>query len=216
MLLIGPFGAGALAGLGVALPLGAIGVLIVREGVERGPRPAIAAALAVACIDLAYATLAVVLGARVSAALAGYERVIQVVGAGALTVVVVVGVRGTLRAARSPRADLPGAADPLPSRSVFLRFAALTAVNPMTAVYFVALTVGLSAQLTGAGAGSAFAVGGVRRVPGVAAGARRGRLRGRGADGAIAAGGGLAGRLRHRRHVRGAAGGRRLTWHSRG
>lgn len=159
MLLIGPFGAGALAGLGVALPLGAIGVLIVREGVERGPRPAIAAALAVACIDLAYATLAVVLGARVSAALAGYERVIQVVGAGALTVVVVVGVRGTLRAARSPRADLPGAADPLPSRSVFLRFAALTAVNPMTAVYFVALTVGLSAQLTGAGAGSAFAVG---------------------------------------------------------
>ena len=159
MLLIGPFGAGALAGLGVALPLGAIGVLIVREGVERGPRPAIAAGLAVACIDLAYATLAVVLGARVSAALAGYERVIQVVGAGALTVVVVVGVRGTLRAARSPRADLPGAADPLPSRSVFLRFAALTAVNPMTAVYFVALTVGLSAQLTGAGAGSAFAVG---------------------------------------------------------
>jgi arginine exporter protein ArgO len=159
VLLIGPFGAGALAGLGVALPLGAIGVLIVREGVERGPRPAIAAALAVACIDLAYATLAVVLGARVSAALAGYERVIQVVGAGALTVVVVVGVRGTLRAARSPRADLPGAADPLPSRSVFLRFAALTAVNPMTAVYFVALTVGLSAQLTGAGAGSAFAVG---------------------------------------------------------
>jgi threonine/homoserine/homoserine lactone efflux protein len=37
-------GAGALAGLGVALPLGAVGVLIVQEGISGGWRPASAAA----------------------------------------------------------------------------------------------------------------------------------------------------------------------------
>ena len=35
-----PFAAGLAAGLGIALPLGAIGVLILREGVERGIRAA--------------------------------------------------------------------------------------------------------------------------------------------------------------------------------
>jgi arginine exporter protein ArgO len=43
--------------------------------------------------------------------------------------------------------------------STFLRFVGLTAVNPMTAVYFVALTVGLSQRLSGPGAGTAFAIG---------------------------------------------------------
>ncbi len=162
---ISAFAAGLLAGLGIALPLGAIGVLIVREGVERGLRCAVPAALAVAVVDLAYALVAVVLGARVAAALAGWERTIQLVGAAALVVVVVLGVRGTLRIARAsgeagPTADtLPGADDPLPTTHVFARFVALTAINPMTAVYFVALTAGLSQQLTGTGSGAAFAAG---------------------------------------------------------
>lgn len=153
------FVAGVLAGLGIALPLGAIGVLIVREGVDRGLRAAVPAALAVAVVDFAYALVAVGVGVRVSQALAGWQRAIQVVGAVALAAVVVVGVRATLRAARAPAGDLPGAADPLPTTHVFARFVALTAINPMTAVYFVALTTGLSAQLTGGGSGAAFAVG---------------------------------------------------------
>ena len=44
-------GAGALAGLGVALPLGAIGVLIVQEGITGGWRPASAAGTGVALVD---------------------------------------------------------------------------------------------------------------------------------------------------------------------
>lgn len=152
-------GAGILAGLGIALPLGAIGVLIVREGVDRGIRAAVPAALAVAVVDFAYAVVAVVLGAGIARALSGWERMIQVVGAAALAVVVVLGVRATLRAARMPAAALPGAADPLPVSHVFGRFVGLTAINPMTAVYFVALTAGLSEQLTGGGSGLAFAVG---------------------------------------------------------
>ncbi len=155
---LGAFAAGLLAGLAIALPLGAIGVLIVREGVERGLRAAVPAALAVACVDFAYALLATLLGARVGQALAGWERAVQLVGAVALSVVVVVGIRATVRAARAPVGG-PDVTAPLPAGHVFARFVALTAVNPMTAVYFVALTAGLSDRLTGGAAGMAFALG---------------------------------------------------------
>jgi arginine exporter protein ArgO len=157
MIDLGPFGIGVAAGLGIALPLGAIGVLIVREAVERGLRPAAVAALAVALVDFGYALLAVVLGQRLAEQLAGYERAIQVIGAIALAAVVVVGLRSLWRSARGPA---QGAAEiALPTARVFGRFVALTAVNPMTAVYFVALTAGLSDRVSGAGDGLAFAVG---------------------------------------------------------
>jgi len=156
-----PLVAGIAAGLGIALPLGAIGVLILREGVERGIRAAGVAALAVATVDFGYALLAVVVGERIADALSGVERVVQVVGALALTAVVVVGVRDLLHSLRGPAVPEPSERAELPVgyRATFLRFVGLTAINPMTAVYFVALTAGLSQRLTGAGAGAAFAVG---------------------------------------------------------
>jgi len=151
---LGPFGAGVLAGLAIALPLGAIGVLIVREAVERGPRPAVAAALAVASVDLAYAAVAVLFGARVVDALAGWERAVQLLGAAALALVVLVGVRGL----RGPSPGEPAAAA-VPSHHVYLRFVGLTAVNPMTAVYFVALSTGLADRLTTPTSRAAFVLG---------------------------------------------------------
>ena len=155
-----PFAAGLAAGLGIALPLGAIGVLIVREGVERGIRAAGVAALAVATVDFGYALVAVVVGDRIADALSGIERVVQVVGALALTAVVVIGVRDLLRSVRVGITE-PSALPDLPVGYLrtFLRFVGLTAINPMTAVYFVALTAGLSQRLSGPGAGAAFAVG---------------------------------------------------------
>ena len=181
-----PFAAGLAAGLGIALPLGAIGVLILREGVERGIRAAAVAALAVASVDFGYALLAIVVGERIAEALAGVERMVQLVGALALTVVVVLGVRDLLRSMKgsapvpTPVTAIAGALEPgtpltanptshqqppdlleLPEGywATFLRFVGLTAINPMTAVYFVALTAGLSQRLTGAGAGTALAIG---------------------------------------------------------
>ena len=156
-----PFAAGLAAGLGIALPLGAIGVLIVREGVERGIRAAGVAALAVATVDFGYALLAVVVGDRIAEALSGFERVVQIVGALALTAVVVIGVRDLLRSVRVVEVSDPSPLPELPVgyRRTFLRFVGLTAINPMTAVYFVALTAGLSQRLSGPGAGGAFAVG---------------------------------------------------------
>src|SRR3954449_1306521 len=145
------FGAGALAGLGVALPLGAIGVLIVQEGITGGWRPAFAAGTGVALVDGAYAALAVAAGAAVTGVLAGRERAVQLVGA---VVLVAVAVHGLL-ALRRPLQP----AAPVPHYRVLRRFVALTAINPTTAVYFVVLTTGLGHVVSGTAAGAAFAVG---------------------------------------------------------
>jgi threonine/homoserine/homoserine lactone efflux protein len=144
-------GAGALAGLGVALPLGAIGVLIVQEGITGGWRPAFAAGTGVALVDGAYAALAVAAGAAVTGVLAGRERAVQLVGA---VVLVAVAVRGLLALRRPPEPRAP-----VPHGRILRRFVGLTAVNPTTAVYFVVLTTGLGHVVSGAAAGTAFAVG---------------------------------------------------------
>jgi arginine exporter protein ArgO len=148
------FLAGLLAGLGVAVPLGAVGVLLVQEGVTRGWRPAAAGATGVALVDGGYALVAVVAGTAVSSALAGRERAIQVVGAVVLLAVVARGLVGL----RRRDADAAALGEP-PSAQVLRRFVALTAVNPLTAVYFVALTASLGSRVSGPAAGAAFVAG---------------------------------------------------------
>src|SRR4051812_35110792 len=64
--LAGPLVAGLIAGWGVAIPLGAIGVLVVDLGMRSGFGAAGAAAAAVATADLLYAGVAAVAGAAVA------------------------------------------------------------------------------------------------------------------------------------------------------
>jgi len=149
--------AGVLAGLAVALPLGAISVLIVAEGLERGWRTAGAAATGVALVDVGYAGLATAAGAGVSRTLSGWTRPIQLVGAAVLVVVAVRGLLGLRHAAPESAAGREGAGGgPV---AVLGRFVALTAINPLTAVYFVVLAAGLGSRVAGWRTGSAFVVG---------------------------------------------------------
>jgi arginine exporter protein ArgO len=149
--------AGVIAGLGVAMPLGAIGVLLVQEGILRGWRPAAAGATGVALVDLGYATAAVTAGTLVTTALTGHERTVRRVGAVVLLLVVARGLWVLRRPARDVGVPEPvGAA---PAGRVLGRFVALTAVNPLTAIYFVVLTAGLGDRVSGAGRGAAFVLG---------------------------------------------------------
>jgi arginine exporter protein ArgO len=178
--------AGVLAGLAIAVPLGAIGVLILQEGVLRGRRSAISAATGVALVDLSYATVATVAGGQVTRLLIGRTRTVQLVGAVVLVVVAVrglVGLRRSAGIATRPGAATPPGAPPTatnptattanlaadgvgarpmvtirPAR-VLRRFVALTAINPLTAIYFVVLAAGLGATVAGWRAGSAFVLG---------------------------------------------------------
>lgn len=135
------FLAGLLAGYGVAIPVGAIGVLVVDAGMRSGFRPAAAAAAGVAAADLLYAGLAAAAGAAVAAVLAPYERTVQLAAAAVLVAVAAVGLWSVRRRAAEPRATSP----PPSGRGTFVRFLALTSVNPATVAYFAALIAGLPA-----------------------------------------------------------------------
>lgn len=158
--------AGLLAGLGVALPLGAIGVLLVNEGLVRGWRIGMAGALAVAMVDGAYATVAVAVGSVVAVALAPHEQAIGMLGAIVLFGIALRGLVLTSREA-SGRSAAAGADPTAPAGTTsarglgrtYLKFLAMTAINPLTAVYFVALTVALGERVQGPGLATAFVIG---------------------------------------------------------
>lgn len=145
--------AGIVAGLAVAVPLGAIGVLIVDLGVRGGFRPAFLAGLGTALADGLYATVAAVAGLAVGAWLAPAEHAIAL---GAAAALVAVGVYGLIALRREPAARALPPAD----HRLVARFLALTAINPATAATFAGLIVGLPAVADASAAGkAAFVVG---------------------------------------------------------
>ncbi|MFF2044186.1 lysine transporter LysE [Kitasatospora sp. NPDC058170] len=180
--LVGATASGVLAGLGVAVPLGAVGVLLLEEG-RRGWRSAASAASAVALVDMVYAGLATAFGARLAQALAGWEVWAR---AGSAVVLGVVAVRGLLGLRRpvafagggggagavgvggavgeggvTGAAGEGGAGTAAREGGVagsFLRFAGLTLVNPATVLYFAALVTGGGGPAGWAG-GAAFVLG---------------------------------------------------------
>jgi arginine exporter protein ArgO len=150
---------GVAAGLGVALPLGAIGVLLLQEGMTGGRRAAMAAATGVATVDLVYAGVAVLAGGAVTEALAGREALVRWTGAIVLAGLAVRGLAGARRPAPDRRTRRPARDRPSHPFSSFLRFVGLTAINPLTAVYFTVLAAGLGQRVSGAAAATAFAIG---------------------------------------------------------
>jgi arginine exporter protein ArgO len=131
---------GVLAGLGVAVPVGAIAVLIVDLGMRRGFATAVPAALGAASADLVYASVAAVAGIAVADALEPYERGIAFVSAGILGAIAVYRMWRLLRPPQEVRTSRTGA-DPLRTYGALL---GLTLVNPTTVAYFAALILGLS------------------------------------------------------------------------
>jgi threonine/homoserine/homoserine lactone efflux protein len=149
--LAAPALSGLVAGWGVAIPLGAIGVLLVDLGMRAGLRRAAAAAAAVATADLLYAGVAAVAGSAAAGLLAPHERALHLAAAAVLAAVAVLSLRGVRR-----RSAAASGAVPPPGR-LYARFLGLTAVNPTTVVYFAALIAGLPAVATApAGAKAVF------------------------------------------------------------
>ena len=134
---------GLVAGWGVAVPLGAIGVLLVDLGMRAGFRRAAPAAAAVATAALLYAAVAAAAGAAAASLLAPHEHALKLVAAGVRAAVAVAGLHGLRRRVKA-EAAASDAAPPAPRR-LFARFLGLTAVNPTTVLYFAALIAGLPA-----------------------------------------------------------------------
>ncbi|MFC5664499.1 LysE family transporter [Kitasatospora misakiensis] len=134
---------GLLAGYGIAMPIGAISVLIVtlasRVSLGRG----LAAALGVATADGLYALAAVLGGAALAPLLAPAANTLELVAAGVLALLAVHGLRATLRGHRAER-DPAGAPPPAPASPwrTYASLLGLTLLNPLTVVYFTVLVVG--------------------------------------------------------------------------
>lgn len=132
------FWAGAVAGYGIAVPVGAIAVLIVDLGIRHGFRPAFFAGAGAASADLAYSTLAVLGGAALTRAVSGIGDDVRVVSG---LVLLVIGLHGLWRVGR--RKAVPVHASPASAVAIYARFLGLTIINPMTVVYFAAVVIGL-------------------------------------------------------------------------
>jgi arginine exporter protein ArgO len=132
--------AGAIAGYGIAMPVGPVAVLIIELGVRRGLRLAAAAGLGAATADGLYALLAVLAGARIAELLGPVTPALKLV---AVVVLFGIALRGVYLALYHARIGIPGTAA-LPSRPVrtYLRFLTITLLNPTTILYFAALILG--------------------------------------------------------------------------
>lgn len=139
---------GMVAGFGIAVPVGAIAVLIVETGIRCGFRCAASAGAGAATADLVYAGIAAAGGAGIASSVRSIDEPLRYVSALVLVAIAVVGLRRAMRPPASP------ASSAIPSRGELLatygRFLGLTIINPATVAYFAAFVIGLgiAADLT--------------------------------------------------------------------
>ncbi len=131
---------GVVAGYGIAIPVGAIAVLIVEVGIRCGFRCAFSAGAGAATADFMYAVLAVIGGAALAGPVRSVDEPLRIFSAAVLGVIAVVGLRRVGRKRQSVEISFP---DRRELASTYARFVGLTIINPITIVYFAAVIVGL-------------------------------------------------------------------------
>jgi threonine/homoserine/homoserine lactone efflux protein len=169
--------AGLAAGIAIAMQVGAVSLLLVETSVAHGSRIGLASGLGVATADLLFAAAAAVAGGAAGAVLSDHELEIRLVAAGTLAAIAVhglVAMRRERAVGRDAIADPAGAG----ARAHYLRFLAITSVNPLTIASFAAVATSLppgdAAAATAFAAGAGVASAGWHVVLTVAAG-RAGR-----------------------------------------
>ncbi|MEU7871610.1 LysE family transporter [Dactylosporangium sp. NPDC049140] len=132
---------GLLAGYGVAVPVGAIGALIVSLASRHSWRVGAAAALGVATADGLYAVIAVLGGAALAGLIAPISGVLRWV---AFAVLLALAGKTAWDALRHRHEA--AVARPTDGRRAYLTLLGLTLLNPATIVYFGSLVLGRRAD----------------------------------------------------------------------
>jgi threonine/homoserine/homoserine lactone efflux protein len=139
--------AGALAGLGLAIPLGPMAILLISTTIKHGRQTGSFGALAMASVDFTYAALVFAFGSVVIAALSDWVFPLRILGS---IVLVYVAARILIEARKSPKIDAPDLANsPASKFKTFAKFFGLTVLNPATAFYFVGITPSVAALAEG-------------------------------------------------------------------
>jgi threonine/homoserine/homoserine lactone efflux protein len=148
---------GMAAGYGIAIPVGAVAILIVNTSLNSGFRLGFSAGAGAATADLLYAALAVAAGSGLAHALAPLAVPVRAVGGLALIALAAWGLwRGWRAPASLSALDRAGRAG-----AVYLQFVGLTLLNPLTIVYFAAYILGRqpAAQSASPAAAAVFVLG---------------------------------------------------------
>jgi arginine exporter protein ArgO len=156
------FLSGALAGYAIAIPVGAIGILIIDSALRRGFRIGFAAGSGAASADFVYAAIVAFAGAIVAPLILPLAVPLKIASGFALIALGAYGLwklRATYRhppdAQTSPQVDIEHGA-----LRTYQQFLALTLLNPATFIYFTSLILGGSGGvLTSAADRIAFVIG---------------------------------------------------------
>lgn len=137
---------GLIAGYGIAIPVGPIGILIVELGIRRGFSIAFCAGLGAASADLIYSSVAALAGAFLIQVLTPFALFIHYLGA---IVLITIGIwllyqgrRLKQTEQRTPRGTSTGCI------GTYGLFLGLTLLNPLTVTYFTSLILGLRVTIT--------------------------------------------------------------------
>lgn len=135
---------GLIAGYGIAVPVGAIAVLIVEMGLRSGFFSAFMAGAGAATADLLYASLAALTGTALSSLLTPLASGLRIASGLVLAAIGLLGLRRVWLSLRLHGRVL-SVNRPPPERlldspwRIYLRFVGLTLLNPLTITYFAAL-----------------------------------------------------------------------------
>lgn len=133
-----PFVEGLVAGYGIAIPVGAIAVLIINTSIICGLRTGFMAGAGAATADLLYAALAGIAGVALSELVSPLSRPLGIAGGLVLIALSVNGFRQGLRGFDEPS----NVSVDCNAGRTYLKFVGLTLINPLTIVYFTALILG--------------------------------------------------------------------------
>lgn len=136
---------GIIAGYGIAIPVGAIALLIVGTAMRCGFACGAAAGAGAATADLLYATVAATAGGAVTRYLEPWATPIRWASA---AVLVALAVRGLLTVGREPAPGEPVAVRRGELALTYGRFVGLTVINPMTVVFFGTIVIGANVGRT--------------------------------------------------------------------
>jgi threonine/homoserine/homoserine lactone efflux protein len=145
---------GLAAGYGIAVPVGAVSILIFTTGMKSGFRRGFAAGAGAATADLVYAAAASVAGSALVLILQPAERVFRVGGGLVLILMAAWGLAQVFRSRGQRQEKSVGAAGLAAARraaegsavvrpgATYIQLLGITLVNPLTVVYFAALILG--------------------------------------------------------------------------
>jgi len=143
---------GLVTGYAIAVPVGAVAVMIIAVSSRTSWRTGAAAGLGVATVDGGYAIVAVLAGSAVAEVL---EPVSAALTAVSVVVLLGIAVLTLAHAFRPERGDGAELRQWTPLRA-WLTFAAITAINPATVLYFAAIVLGGTVEIDGPAEGTVF------------------------------------------------------------